>query len=160
MIYKKISGKYVRADLRAGFPNVSFPADLSLVALPDGYIWVFPSPQPVPRSFETCEEVQPFQDSKGAWRQMWITRPWSESEREAWRQTTSCGPLQMRKALRQTGDYAVVQAAMAQADEETREAWECASEIRRMDPMIEAMRAAIGMTAEDVDNIFLLAQTL
>lgn len=160
MIYKKISGKYVRADLRAGFPNVSFPADLSLVALPDGYIWVFPSPQPVPRSFETCEEVQPFQDSKGAWRQAWTTRPWSEDERVAWRGTTSCGPLQMRKALRQTGDYAAVTAAMEQADGETQEAWEYASEVRRTDPMIEAMRLVLGKTAEEVDNLFLLAQSL
>jgi hypothetical protein len=160
MIYKKVSGKYVRADLRADFPNTSFPATMSRAPLPDGYVWVAPSPQPFTGPFESCEEIQPFQDSKGAWRQAWTTRPWSENERAAWRETTSCGPLQMRKALRQTGDYAAVTAAMAQADEETQEAWEYASEVRRTDPMIEAMRLVLGKTAEEVDNLFLLAQSL
>jgi len=71
MIYKKVSGKYVRADLRADFPNTSFPSDLSQAVLPGGYIWVVPSPQPVPGLFEFVIEIQPFRDSKGAWRQMW-----------------------------------------------------------------------------------------
>lgn len=76
------------------------------------------------------------------------------------RETMTCGPLQLRRALRQTGDYAAVVAAIGQADEETQEAWEYASEIRRLDPMIEAMRQALGKTAEEVDAIFELAVTL
>ena len=76
------------------------------------------------------------------------------------RLTMTCGPLQLRRALRQTGDYAAVVAALEQADEETQEAWEYASEVRRLDPMIEAMRLALGKSPEDVDAIFELAVTL
>ena len=83
MIYKKISGKYVRANIRAGFPNVSFPSDLSQAALPDGYIWVVPSPQPTPGPFEFVIEIQPFQDSRGAWRQMWTTQTKTPEEIQA-----------------------------------------------------------------------------
>lgn len=76
------------------------------------------------------------------------------------RLTMTCGPLQLRRALRQTGDYAAVVAALSQADEETKEAWEYASEVRRLDPMIEAMRQAMGRTPEEVDALFELAVTL
>lgn len=76
------------------------------------------------------------------------------------RATMSCGPLQLRRALRQLGLYATVTAAIAQADEETQEAWEYASEVRRLDPIIEAMRLALGKTDAEVDAIFELAVTL
>lgn len=76
------------------------------------------------------------------------------------RQSLACGPLQLRRALRQTGDYAAVVAALSLADEETQEAWEYASEVRRLDPMIEAMRLALGKSPEEVDAIFELAVTL
>ena len=78
----------------------------------------------------------------------------------AMRQGMVCGPLQLRRALRQTGDYAAVVAALEQADEETQEAWEYASEIRRLDPMIESMRQALGKSPEEVDGLFALAVTL
>lgn len=76
------------------------------------------------------------------------------------RLTMTCDPLQLRRALRQTGDYAAVVAAIAAADEETQEAWEYASEVRRLDPMIEGMRVALGKTEAEVDSLFELAQSL
>jgi len=72
----------------------------------------------------------------------------------------SVGPLQLRKALRQTGDYAAVIAIIAQADEETQEAWEYASEVRRLNPMIEGVRIILNKTPEEVDALFELASTL
>lgn len=79
----------------------------------------------------------------------------------AMRQGMTCGSLQLRRALRQTGDYAAVVTAIEEyADEEIREAWECASEIRRLDPMVEAMRFTLGRSHEEVDAIFELAATL
>jgi hypothetical protein len=76
------------------------------------------------------------------------------------RATMSCGPLQLRRALRQLGLYATITAAIAQADEETQEAWEYASEVRRLEPMVEAMRVVLGKTDAEVDAIFDLAVTL
>ena len=76
------------------------------------------------------------------------------------RATMSCGPLQLRRALRQLGLYATIVAAIAQADEETQEAWEYASDVRRLDQMVESMRVALGKTDAEVDAIFELAVTL
>jgi hypothetical protein len=72
----------------------------------------------------------------------------------------TCGPLQLRRALRQLGLYATITAAIAVADEETQEAWEYASEVRRLDPMIESLRLGLGRTDAEVDAIFELAVTL
>jgi len=159
MIHKIIDGKLVPANLRADFPNTSFSADLSRAVLPDGYVWVAPSAPPECGQFERVEPAEPAQID-GVWTQQWAIVPWAPEEVQAWRSGLSCGPLQLRRALRQLGMMATVQAAMAQADEETQEAWEYASEIRRADPMIEAVRVALGKTDEEVDSLFLLAQTL
>ena len=51
-------------------------------------------------------------------------------------------------------------AAVAAADEETQEAWEYASEVRRLDSFVEGMRLVLGKTHEEVDAIFDLAVTL
>jgi hypothetical protein len=159
MIHKIIDGNPIPANIRAEFPNTSFPADLSRAVLPEGYVWVAPSSPPECGPFERAEVAAPALVD-GAWVQQWSVAPLTAGEVQSWRNGLICGPLQMRKALRQTGDYAAVTAAMEQADEETQEAWEYASEVRRTDPMIEAMRLVLGKTAEEVDALFLLAQSL
>lgn len=78
---------------------------------------------------------------------------------EEWRATAVVGPLQIRRALRETGDFNTVQAAMETADELTREAWQYAGEFRRNDPLVEAMRQVLGKTPEEVDELFRLAAT-
>ena len=159
MVYKIIDGTPAPANLKADFPNTSFPADLSRAVLPDGYVWVSPTTPPVFGQFERAEAAPPALVD-GNWMQQWQVVPWAPDEVQAWRNGLSCGPLQMRRVLRQIGEYATVTAMMTQSDEETQEAWEYASEIKRMDPMIEAMRQGLGKTAEEVDGLFLLAQTL
>lgn len=159
MIHKIVEGVLVPRNIRADLPNTSFPADLSSTVLPDGYVWVEPTPAPSVGLFMQIEPSAPIRGEDGVWRQAWAIRPWTAEETALWRESVQCGPLQLRRALRQTGDYAAVVAALEQADEETQEAWEYASDIRRMDPTIEAMRRALGKTDEDVDQLFLLAQT-
>lgn len=159
MIHKIIDGIPVPANLRVDFPNTSFPADLSRAVLPEGYVWVAPTSPPECGQFERVEQAAPAQVD-GVWTQQWVIVPWTDDEVQAWRSGLSCGPLQLRRALRQLGMMATVQTMLAQADEETQEAWEYASEIRRMEPMIEAMRQGLGKAAEEVDQLFLLAQTL
>ena len=76
------------------------------------------------------------------------------------RAAMSCGPLQLRRALRQVGLYDAVTAAVATAGADMQEAWEYVSDVKRTEPMIEAMRLALGKTDEEVDAIFELAITL
>lgn len=159
MIHKIIDGAPAPANLRNDFPNTSFPADLSRATLPEGYVWVAPTTPPECGQFERVEQDTPIQVD-GVWNQSWKVVPWTLEELKSWRSHLSCGPLQMRKALRQLGVMATVQAVMAQADEETQEAWEYASEIKRTDAMIESMRIALGKSEEEVDQLFILAQGL
>lgn len=78
----------------------------------------------------------------------------------ALRQEMVCGPLQIRKALRQTDNYATIVGVISQADEEIQEAWEYAGEFKRLDPMVEMIRVTLNKTHEEVDNLFTLAMSL
>lgn len=75
------------------------------------------------------------------------------------RAVMSCGPLQIRKALRALDLYQAVRTMMDGADEETKEEWEYASEFKRLNQTVLAMQTALGKTDEEVDALFQLALT-
>lgn len=72
----------------------------------------------------------------------------------------SVTPWQIRKALNATGLRAAVEAAVSGADQTTRDAWEFAQEFRRDNPLIGAVAAQLGKTAQEVDDLFALARSL
>ncbi len=72
----------------------------------------------------------------------------------------SMSPLQARRALRAAGLKAAVDAYVATLPEEEQEAWEYATEVRRDNEVIAAGAAALGLSAEQVDDIFRLGPTL
>lgn len=82
MIHKIIGSTPAPANIRVDFPNTSFPADLSLATLPDGYVWVTPTTPPACGQFERVEQGAPVQID-GAWLQAWKVVPWSEEEVQA-----------------------------------------------------------------------------
>lgn len=61
---------------------------------------------------------------------------------------------QVRKVLRQFNILETVKAAIQQADEITQEAWECATEYQRDDVVLNAMAQVLGLTDEQLDNMF------
>jgi len=69
-------------------------------------------------------------------------------------------PWRMRKALNQLGLRSTVEASVAQADQDTKDAWEFATEFVRTDPLILVMQNVLGKTDEEVDNLFLLGASL
>ena len=73
---------------------------------------------------------------------------------------TTVTPLQMRRALRQLGLKQTVDAFVATLDEEVQEAWEYCTEVSRDDPLIVMASAALGMSEEDVANLFRVAGSL
>ena len=75
------------------------------------------------------------------------------------RAAMSCGPLQIRKALRVAGLHQLVVGFIETADEEIQEAWEYAGEFKRLDPLVLGVQQALGKTDEEVDAIFQLALT-
>ena len=72
----------------------------------------------------------------------------------------SVTPLQMRKALRQLGLKATVDAYIATLDEETVEEWEYALAIERGNATLRTAITGLGWTNEQADDLFRLAATL
>lgn len=72
----------------------------------------------------------------------------------------SVTPLQMRKALRQLGLKATVDAYVATLDEEAAEEWEYALAIERGNATLQAAAAGLGMTDEQADDLFRLAASM
>ena len=69
-------------------------------------------------------------------------------------------PLQLRKALTQSGLRASVDTALAAAPIEMRDEWETSQEFHEDHPTVLAMTAAIGKTDADRIALFQLAATL
>lgn len=67
---------------------------------------------------------------------------------------------QARLALLQAGKLADVDAVIAQAGDAARIEWEYAQELRRDHPLVTAMGAALGMSVEQIDALFVQAATL
>lgn len=94
-----------------------------------------------------------------------VTEPFeTEADKQAIllakRQSMHCGPLEIRRALRQSGLLSSIKDFMKTAPEEVTVAWEYASVFKRMDPLVLALQASLGKTDEEVDAIFELANTL
>lgn len=69
-------------------------------------------------------------------------------------------PRQFRLALNQLNLRAEVDAAVAAADQNTKDTWEYSTEVQRNNPMVAAMAAAMSKTDEEIDAVFALAATL
>lgn len=69
-------------------------------------------------------------------------------------------PWRFRKALNAEGLRSAVEAAIAAADQDTRDGYEFATEFRRHDPLVVTMGAALGKTSAQMDDFFTLAATL
>lgn len=67
-------------------------------------------------------------------------------------------PFQARKALLAHDLLDAANDAVANAGPEVQIAWEYAIEIHRNDPLIEALGAAIGLTSEQIDALFIEAR--
>lgn len=67
---------------------------------------------------------------------------------------------QARLALLQAGLLASVETAMAGASAADQIEWEYATEVRRDSPLVVSMTAALGWTAEQVDDLFRTAASL
>jgi len=66
-------------------------------------------------------------------------------------------PLQIRRALNTAGLRATVEAAVQSADQDVKDAWDFALEVRRDNALLTGMAAQLGMTSEQIDDLFRLA---
>lgn len=70
------------------------------------------------------------------------------------RATMRCSRFQARAALHNAGFLGAVEAAVAAADPFVQIAWQDATEFYRGSPTIAALQAAVGLTDEQIDDLF------
>ena len=85
--------------------------------------------------------------------------PSPEEELERYRSDLKVSPLQFRRALRKMEYMERVKAYMETAPEEIEEAWDYATIIPRLDPLVEAIKNELGLTDKEMDDLFELALT-
>ncbi len=90
---------------------------------------------------------------------VWVKN--EEQELQDWREETSLGPVQLRRALRQLGYDQIIKDYMENtATNDVKEDWEHATKVKRLDPLVEEISILLEKTPEDVDNLFKLGLTL
>lgn len=73
---------------------------------------------------------------------------------------TSVTPRQIRLALNAAGLRATVENAVKAGNQDIKDWWEYALEIERNHPLIVGMAAQLGITEQQLDELFTLAVTL
>jgi len=115
-------------------------------------------PTPVPRAPGMVAVEMPPEQRDGIWWQVWQLEPAPEPEPAPVPQSVS--PLQARRALRAAGLMSAVEAVLAGAGDDARDAWEYAVEIRRDDATLAVLAAELGMTDAQLDDLFRDAASL
>lgn len=67
---------------------------------------------------------------------------------------------QFKQGLTRIGLRSAVEAAMAAADQDTKDWWADSLNFERSNPVMNGMAVALGKTPADIDNLFRLAATL
>jgi hypothetical protein len=67
---------------------------------------------------------------------------------------------QARLALLQVGLLSTVSAAIAAGGEADQIEWEYAAEVNRNQPLVQNMKAGLGLSDTDLDNLFIMAASL
>ena len=67
---------------------------------------------------------------------------------------------QARLAMYNAGILANLDASIAAADEYTKITWEYAQEVHRNNPYVISLGASLGLTSEQIDNLFIEAAKL
>ena len=156
---------YAPEQLRADYPQTSFPRNLSPALLAD--YGIYPVQATVPPSYDPLtqdlDELSPVAIA-GEWTQQWRVLDATPEDAAArlslHRGRLTCTPRQARLALKQAGLLGAVTAWIASAEETTRIEWEFALEIRRDWPPLVACAVGLGLGDEQMDGLFALAGTL
>ena len=79
---------------------------------------------------------------------------------EAWRESTSLGPVQMRRALRESNLKEAVDVFVSAQSLDIQEDWQVTTSFKRLDSMVLAAQDYIGLSDDSVDELFRLGLTL
>lgn len=149
-------------QMMAANPTVSFTVPVSdEIAAQFNTFPVVDTPQPTYNPMtQDLNLVNPtLQD--GVWHEQWSVTDVSPEEYAvrlaAYRASLSCTPLQGKIELENQGLLDAAEAEVAGADKITRLAWNNATIWYRTSPMIETLGAGLGLSPDDLDNLFVQA---
>lgn len=164
------------SDIRAAFPNTSFPVPF---VAPEGYALVFPSPPPEFNPItQRAQETAPVLTAKGHYEQQWeIVELFStQAEKdaaiaadiEAKRKASvpaSVTRRQAKQALLLNGLLANVQPAIDAIPDAAQRAmiqieWDDSQVFERNRPALIALGSALGLSDIQLDNLFIEASQL
>jgi len=162
MLYVKVTNgvaeRYTLTELRAANPNISFPAAPSEATLAE--YGVYPCvDDPAPAA--DVVERSGFYQVGSVWHYGWTSRSYTDAEK---RSAMVITPRQARLALSVVGKLDTIADAIALIPEPDKSRvaieWEYATTIERTSPWIETMRPALGLTEQELDNLFVSAANL
>lgn len=153
------------SEIRRMFPDVSFgnnpnPTDL----LSFNIVKINPTPHPEYNS-NTHKIISdsPILEN-GVWIEQWKIQPLTAEEIDnqltEFRAGLVCTPRQASLALLQTGLLDIVETWIATQSRQVQIDWNRATEIRRDWPLINQAAIALNLSETQLDDLFLLAQTL
>lgn len=150
--------EYSLSKLRQDNPNVSFPKQPSDALLAS--YGVYPVVQG-DRPANDIVSLGPIVDVNGVWTQTYTGRDLTVEEK---RQNMVVTMRQARLALHQAGKLSLVDDAIALIPEPDKSLisieWEYASTVERTSPWMSTMGAALGLSDDELDQLFETARTL
>lgn len=156
---------YSENEIRNMFPNTSFPMPF---VPPSEFKYIFPYPKPE-HSYRTHYVVSlpPELTVLGHWEERWGIQPRPQEEVDKIiadelkaRVPPSVSPRQIRQALTRVGLRTALENAIANADQDTKDWYEFATDFRRDNPVVSAMGTILGVPDSDLDNLWILAGSL
>ena len=151
-------------EIRRACPNTSFPSYITDEMIADaGFTPVteLPAPDYDPAT-QRIEQTAPA-EVDGIWTRGWTVIDLTPEEIEAKRKAAVPIEISMRQArlaLHGAGLLASVETAVAQSTKDVQIEWEFAADLRRDWPTLVALSAALGLTDEQVDGLFMQAAQL
>jgi hypothetical protein len=150
---------YTLTDLRRDNPGVSFPRDMANFDASPWHCYPVQDTAPPEAPGKVAQRLMPVQID-GVWQERWelVDAPLEPVPNEVTMR-------QARLALLGAGLLDSVEPALAEiADVTTRRAaeiaWEYSTEVQRDDALVMQLAGALGLTADQVDDLFRAAATL
>lgn len=163
-------------DFKAQNPNTSFPISITAEIYEHyGFAPVYDAPQPTITETQKVIEVTPVLTDKGHYEQAYQVIDLTAEELtaladakaaqlEQTRNSQVASMRQARLALHAQDLLGTVNAAVSSlsgADAvPVQIAWEYATEVKRVDPLVQSLATALSWTAEQLDELFAVAATL
>lgn len=150
--------EYTLRQLKSDNPNVSFPKSPSEALLASYSVY------PVVDASKPDNDIVtegPIVEIDGVWTQTYNGRDLTAEEK---RQSMKVTMRQARLALHQVGKLSLVDDAINLIPEPDKSLisieWEYASTVERTSPWMSTMGLALGLSEEELDDLFILAATL